>query len=172
MIARREHTTPRRPAHLHRHPRAPLPSVRHRPGRHRHRLPRSALPRTRPLRTTDLRHQSHRPHQPAITLVRHQPRLAPPRARAHDLLAWTKLLALHGNRAWPMPNRNGFATAYSTPPPESVAPADKPPADSPSTGPGPPTSSPCFHRLPPSPTPLLNNTRAAHRRPQHRPPAG
>jgi hypothetical protein len=58
---------------------------------------------------------------------------------AHDLLAWTRLVALDGIS--PEPNRNGSATAFCTPPASSPAAGGAPGCVSPPTGRGPKTSS-------------------------------
>jgi Transposase DDE domain group 1 len=94
MIARQEPCHPGRTTHLHRHRRAPLPSVHHRPRRHRRCLPRSALSRPRRRRTPNRRPERHRAHEPALAQLRDQPSLDRDVPHRPRLFAWTQLLGL------------------------------------------------------------------------------
>ena len=119
-------------------------------------------------RTTDLRHQSHRPDQPALALVSDQPHLAATRALRPTTCSLGPNCTRSPAPAWPTRNRNDSATACSTPPRESPAPVGGPTAGSQPTGPGPPTSSPPS-TAPTNSASAAEHTTAVDRRPPHRP---
>ena len=120
---RASRTTPsRRTVDLHRHRRAPLPSVHHRPRRPRHRISRSAAPRSRPLP----RNGSATPKTPALRTCR--PRTSRSTPRGCNSCSSRKTSSpgpscCASTATSPTPNRNGSATASSTPPGSSSAAA-------------------------------------------------